>query len=58
MLSFSGNLRVFVAVEAGDMRKGFERLSALVGSVLKEDGKSGALFAFSNTETAASCSPV
>ena len=48
---------MFVAVEAGDMRKGFERLSALVGSVLKEDGKSGALFAFSNTETAASCSP-
>ena len=30
------------------MRKGFEGLSALVGSVLKEEVKSGALFAFSN----------
>ena len=48
MLSFSGSLRVFVAVEACDMRKGFEGLSALVGSVLKEEVKSGALFAFSN----------
>jgi transposase len=48
MLGFSGSLRVFVAVEACDMRKGFEGLSALVGSVLKEEVKSGALFAFSN----------
>lgn len=48
MLSFSGSLRVFVAVEACDMRKGFEGLSALVGSVLKEEVKSGALFAFGN----------
>ena len=48
MLSFSGSLRVFVAVEACDMRKGFEGLSALVGSVLNEEVKSGALFAFSN----------
>jgi transposase len=30
------------------MRKGFEGLSALVGSVLKEEVKSRALFAFSN----------
>ncbi|HEY5742320.1 MAG TPA: IS66 family insertion sequence element accessory protein TnpB [Terrimicrobiaceae bacterium] len=48
MLSFSGSLRVFVAVEACDMRKGFEGLSALVGTVLNEEVKSGALFAFSN----------
>ena len=48
MLSFSGSLRVFVAVETCDMRKGFEGLSALVGTVLKEEVKSGALFAFSN----------
>ena len=45
MLSFSGSLRVFVAVEACDMRKGFEGLSALVGTVLNEEVKSGALFA-------------
>ena len=48
MLSFSGSLRVFVAVEACDMRKGLEGLSALVGTVLNEQVKSGALFAFSN----------
>ena len=48
MLSVSGSLRVFVAVEACDMRKGFEGLSALVGTVLKEEVKSGALFALSN----------
>ena len=30
------------------MRKGFEGLSALVGTVLNEQVKSGALFAFSN----------
>ena len=30
-VEFSGSLRVFVAVEACDMRKGFEGLSALVG---------------------------
>ena len=39
---------MFVAVEACDMRKGFEGLSALVGTVLNEQVKSGALFAFSN----------
>ena len=30
MLSFSGSLKVFVAVEACDMRKGFNGLHALV----------------------------
>jgi transposase len=48
MLSFSGSLRVFVAVETCDMRKGFEGLSALVSSALNEEVKSGALFAFCN----------
>src|SRR4029077_4977496 len=48
MLSFSGSLRVFVAVETCDMRKGFEGLSALVGSALNEEVKRGALFAFCN----------
>ena len=37
MLSFAGSLRVFVAVETCDMRKGFEGLSALVGSALNEE---------------------
>ena len=48
MLSFSGSLRVFVAVEACDMRKGFNGLHALVAERLGEDLKQGALFVFSN----------
>jgi len=48
MLSFTGALRVFVALEACDMRKGFDGLSGMVASKLNEDVKSGALFVFSN----------
>ena len=48
MLSFSGSLKVFVAVGACDMRKGFNGLHALVAERLGEDLKSGALFVFSN----------
>jgi transposase len=48
MLSFSGSLKVFVAVEACDMRKGFNGLHALVAERLGEDLKGGALFVFSN----------
>src|SRR5215469_1844715 len=48
MLSFTGNLKVFVAVEACDLRKGFNGLHALVAERLNEDLKSGALFVFSN----------
>ena len=44
MLSFMGSLRVFLCVEACDMRKGFEGLHALVG----EDVRGGALFVFTN----------
>lgn len=48
MLSFTGSLKVFVAVEACDMRKGFNGLHALVAERLGEDLKGGALFVFSN----------
>ena len=48
MLSFSGSLKVLVAVEACDMRKGFNGLHALVTERLGEDPKQGALFVFSN----------
>lgn len=48
MLSFSGSLKVFVAVEACDMRKGFNGLYAAVTERLGEDPKAGALFVFSN----------
>jgi len=48
MLSFSGNTRVFLAVEPIDGRKGFEGLHSLVSECLQEDVKSGALFVFTN----------
>ena len=48
MLSFAGSLRVFLAVEPCDMRKGFEGLHALVSERLREEVRSGALFVFTN----------
>ena len=48
MLSFTGGLKVFVALEACDMRKGFNGLHALITERLGEDPRSGALFVFSN----------
>jgi len=48
MLSFSGSLKVFVAVEACDLRKGFNGLYAAVTERLGEDPKGGALFVFCN----------
>jgi len=48
MLSFPGSVRVFLAVEPADMRKGFEGLPALASEVLREDVRSGALFVFTN----------
>ena len=48
MLSFTGTLKVFVAVEPCDLRRGHTGLLALVSEKLSEDIKSGALFVFSN----------
>jgi transposase len=48
MLSFSGSLKVFVALEPCDLRRGHNGLLALVAEKLKEDSKSGALFVFTN----------
>jgi len=48
MLSFSGILKVFVAVEPCDMRRSFDGLHNAVATLLGEDPKSGALFAFTN----------
>lgn len=48
MLSFTGTLKVFVAVEPCDLRRGHNGLLALVNERLKEDIRSGALFVFSN----------
>ena len=48
MLSFSGSLKVFVALEGCDMRKSFNGLYALCTERLGEDPRAGALFVFSN----------
>lgn len=48
MLSFTGSLKVFVALEPCDMRAGANTLQALVRERLKEDARSGALFVFTN----------
>ena len=46
MLSFAGSLKVFIALEAVDLRAGVNTLHALVAERLKEDTRSGALFVF------------
>ena len=48
MLSFTGSLKVFLALEPCDMRKSFNGLHALASERLEEDPRSGALFVFSN----------
>ena len=48
MLSFTGSLKVYVAVGSCDMRKSFEGLAALVETELRDDVRSGALFVFGN----------
>jgi len=48
MLSFTGSLKIYVAVEPCDMRKSFQGLSALTATALHQDVRSGALFVFSN----------
>ncbi len=48
MLSFAGSLKIFVALEACDMRKGFDGIYALVTERLGEDPRNGAIFVFSN----------
>ena len=48
MLTLSGSLRVFVALDPCDMRKSFDSLHALVVQRLAEDPKGGAVFVFGN----------
>jgi len=48
VLSFTGSLKVYVAVGSCDMRKSYEGLAALVETELKEDVRGGALFVFGN----------
>ncbi len=48
MLSFTGSLKIYIAMEPCDMRRGHNGLLALVGEKLKEDIRGGALFVFTN----------
>ena len=48
MLSFTGGLKVFVALEPCDLRKSFNGLPGLVTERLGEDPRTGALFVFVN----------
>ena len=48
MLSFTGALKVYLAVEPQDMRKSFNGLAALVTDHLKNDPYRGGLYLFTN----------
>ena len=48
MLSLPSALRIFLATEPADMRKGFDGLSLLVRERIAEDPLSGHLFMFRN----------
>lgn len=48
MLSFTGALKVYVALEPQDMRKSFNGLSAAVSERLQADPYQGALYVFTN----------
>jgi transposase len=48
MLSFSGGLKVYVALEPCDLRKSFNGLETLVRERLVEDPRAGALYVFTN----------
>lgn len=48
MLTFSGNVRIFLCQIATDLRKGFDGLSAIVENAYEENLTSGAYFVFFN----------
>jgi len=48
MLSFTGSLKIYLALEPCDMRKSFNGLHSIVIEKLKADPLSGALFVFTN----------
>ena len=50
MLTLPASLRVFVARSATDLRRSFDRLSAQVQEVLRQDPLSGHVFVFFNRQ--------
>lgn len=48
MLTFNGNLKVYVALVPTDMRKSFNGLSEIARNTIKIDPASGAAFLFTN----------
>jgi transposase len=48
VLSLPATLRIFLAVEPADMRKGFDGLSQLVRDTIAQDPLSGHLYVFRN----------
>jgi len=48
VLSFAGRVRIFVAAEPVDLRRGFDGLAAATRQVIQEDPLSGHIFAYLN----------
>jgi len=48
LISLPSSVRIFLAVEPADMRRGFDGLAALTTSVIGQDPLSGHLFGFRN----------
>ena len=48
MLSFPGSLKVYLAMDAADLRKSFTGLWAVTVNVLKDDPSSGSLYVYTN----------
>jgi len=48
VLMLPSGVRIFVAVQPADLRKGFDSLCAMVRGILKRDPLAGHLFVFAN----------
>ena len=48
MINLPPSVRIYLAVQPADMRRGFDGLAALTTSILREDPLSGHLFVFRN----------
>lgn len=48
MLTLPASVRIYVAAEAVDLRRGFDGLAATTRSLIREDPLSGHLFVFTN----------